>query len=96
MVAFVAFAALATLASLAPASAFSPMPSLARRDATQVTISCSSGQGISGCDCPADLNGDTGVLINVFPGYQCAYPGGACTWSDNVSARADRAARDVR
>ncbi|EIM79452.1 uncharacterized protein STEHIDRAFT_88116 [Stereum hirsutum FP-91666 SS1] len=34
------------------------------------------------CMCPIDLNDDTGVLINVYPGYQCAYPGGACTWSD--------------
>lgn len=36
------------------------------------------------CMCPIDLNDDTGVLINVYPGYQCAYPGGACTWSDTV------------
>ncbi len=33
-----------------------------------------------GCSCPHDLLGDTGVLINQFTGYQCAYPGGACTW----------------
>lgn len=38
----------------------------------------------SGCACPIDNNLDTGVLINQFKGYQCAYPGGACTW-DNVS-----------
>lgn len=36
------------------------------------------------CACPRDLNNDTGVLINVYPGYQCAYTGGACTWSDTV------------
>jgi hypothetical protein len=94
MVAFATFATLATLASLA--SAFSPVSSLARRGASQVTVSCSSGQGLTGCDCPADLNGDDGVLINVFPGYQCAYPGGACTWSDNVSARVPWSARAVR
>jgi hypothetical protein len=70
----IAFTALATLAALASASAFSPVSSLTRRDATQVTISCSSGHGLTGCDCPLDLNGDDGVLINVFPGYQCAYP----------------------
>lgn len=35
---------------------------------------------VSGCQCPLDLNGDTGVLINQFTGYQCAYPNGACTW----------------
>jgi hypothetical protein len=38
----------------------------------------------SGCACPVDNNLDTGLLINEFKGYQCAYPGGACTW-DNVS-----------
>jgi hypothetical protein len=36
------------------------------------------------CACPADTFGDKGVLINSFTGYQCAYPGGACTW-DGVS-----------
>jgi hypothetical protein len=40
----------------------------------------------SGCVCPLDNNSDTGVLINQFKGYQCAYPHGACTW-DNVSQR---------
>ncbi|EKM51468.1 uncharacterized protein PHACADRAFT_152228 [Phanerochaete carnosa HHB-10118-sp] len=38
------------------------------------------------CQCPADLNGDSGVLINFFSGYQCAYAGGACTWNDNTGA----------
>jgi hypothetical protein len=38
----------------------------------------------TGCACPIDNNLDTGVLINVFKGYQCAYHGGACTW-DSVS-----------
>ncbi|EIN11419.1 hypothetical protein PUNSTDRAFT_17261, partial [Punctularia strigosozonata HHB-11173 SS5] len=36
------------------------------------------------CVCPKDNNRDSGVLINVFPGYQCAYPTGACTWSDTT------------
>ncbi|KAI0731884.1 hypothetical protein C8Q72DRAFT_874628 [Fomitopsis betulina] len=39
--------------------------------------SCSTSLG---CECPVDLNGDTGVLINQFTGYQCAYIHGACTW----------------
>ena len=38
---------------------------------------CSDAEG---CSCPHDNNGDTGVLINQFTGYQCAYGGGACTW----------------
>lgn len=38
----------------------------------------------TGCTCPLDLTNSTGVLINYFTGYQCAYPGGACTW-DSVS-----------
>ncbi|CAL1701826.1 unnamed protein product [Somion occarium] len=37
----------------------------------------------SGCTCPSDLNGDSGILINYFTGYQCAYPNGACTWDSN-------------
>ena len=41
------------------------------------TATCSTS---GGCSCPRDLNGDTGVLINQFTGYQCAYPHGACTW----------------
>ncbi|KAI0074904.1 hypothetical protein K474DRAFT_1647405 [Panus rudis PR-1116 ss-1] len=46
-----------------------------------VLIGCYPG-GAGGCPCPKDLNGDSGVLINFFPGYQCAYPGGACSWDD--------------
>ena len=38
----------------------------------------------TGCVCPTDNNGDTGVMLHQFTGYQCAYPGGACTW-DSVS-----------
>ncbi|EPQ53889.1 hypothetical protein GLOTRDRAFT_25998, partial [Gloeophyllum trabeum ATCC 11539] len=38
------------------------------------------------CICPADSYGEWGILINIFPGYQCAYPNGACAWSD-VSGR---------
>ena len=41
------------------------------------TAPCSEA---AGCSCPSDKNGDTGVLINQFTGYQCAYPHGACTW----------------
>ena len=58
---------------------------LTKRDAPQgVLIGCYPG-GLAGCPCPIDNNGDTGVLINVFPGYQCAYPAGACAWNDRVS-----------
>ena len=39
--------------------------------------SCSTA---AGCSCPIDKNGNTGILINQFTGYQCAYPSGACTW----------------
>ncbi|KIY45689.1 hypothetical protein FISHEDRAFT_12457, partial [Fistulina hepatica ATCC 64428] len=34
------------------------------------------------CNCPLDNDNETGVLINYYPGYQCAYAGGACTWTD--------------
>lgn len=47
--------------------------------------SCSTSLG---CECPVDLNGDTGVLINQFTGYQCAYIHGACTW-DHVCSGID-------
>ncbi|KAI0791240.1 hypothetical protein C8Q75DRAFT_757309 [Abortiporus biennis] len=52
------------------------------RDAPQgVLIGCYPG-GLGGCPCPIDNFNNTGVLINVFPGYQCAYPNGACSWND--------------
>ncbi|CAL1701823.1 unnamed protein product [Somion occarium] len=55
---------------------------LTKRQAPQgVLIGCYSG-GAGGCPCPIDNFGDEGLLINVFPGYQCAYPEGACSWSD--------------
>lgn len=50
-----------------------------------VAFACYGGGG--NCACPTDLTGDShGVLVNVYPGYQCAYTGGACTWDDKVSA----------
>ena len=49
-----------------------------------VSAPCST---VSGCECPIDNNNDTGVLINQFTGYQCAYAHGPCTWS-YVSIRA--------
>lgn len=59
---------------------------LTKRQAPQgVLIGCYSG-GAGGCPCPIDNFGDEGLLINVFPGYQCAYPEGACSWSDKVSS----------
>ncbi|KAI0728490.1 hypothetical protein C8Q72DRAFT_779784 [Fomitopsis betulina] len=50
-----------------------------------VAFACYGGGG--NCACPTDLTGDSlGVLINVYPGYQCAYTGGACTWDDKSGA----------
>lgn len=59
-------------------------PFLHRRQLTgqSVAFACYGGGG--DCECPVDLNGDNGVLINVYPGYQCAYAGGACTWDDKT------------
>ncbi|KAI0688234.1 hypothetical protein BC835DRAFT_1285197 [Cytidiella melzeri] len=69
-----------------PRSAFSPSSDLHRRGLTGqiITFACFGGGG--DCECPSDLNGDSGVLINVYPGYQCAYPNGACTWDDKSGA----------
>lgn len=61
----------------------SPVRHIGIRDSTtssQVPIACYTDNGA--CDCPIDNNCDEGVLINVFLGYQCAYPHGACTWDD--------------
>ncbi|KAI0697989.1 hypothetical protein BC835DRAFT_1269502 [Cytidiella melzeri] len=58
--------------------------SLGRRTLTGQTIAFSCYGGGGDCQCPSDLNGDSGVLINVFPGFQCAYAGGACTWDDKT------------
>lgn len=60
------------------------LSSLHRRTLTGQTIAFSCYGGGGDCECPSDLNGDSGVLINVYPGYQCAYPDGACTWDDKV------------
>ncbi|TFY68544.1 hypothetical protein EVJ58_g940 [Rhodofomes roseus] len=50
-----------------------------------VAFACYGGGG--NCECPVDVTGDSGgVLINVYPGFQCAYAGGACTWDDNTGA----------
>ena len=57
---------------------------LRRRTITSQSIAFACYGGGGDCECPTDLNGDSGVLINVFPGYQCAYAGGACTWDDKV------------
>lgn len=58
--------------------------SLHRRTSAGQTVAFSCYGGGGDCECPRDLNGDDGVLINVYPGYQCAYPNGACTWDDKV------------
>ena len=47
-----------------------------------IAFACIGGGG--DCECPNDLTGAAGQLINVFPGYQCSYPNGACTWDDVV------------
>lgn len=97
MLAHVAAAAfISTLAALAGAhrsNARSPSyielsaHSLHRRTLTGQTIAFSCYGGGGDCECPTDNNGDSGVLINVYPGYQCAYPNGACTWDDKVRLR---------
>ena len=58
---------------------------LGKRTFTGQTIAFSCYGGGGDCECPTDNNGDSGVLINVYPGFQCAYPNGACTWDDEVS-----------
>jgi hypothetical protein len=46
---------------------------LTLRDTTQAPIvACTTNPAASGCDCPTDLNGDDGVLINVYPVRRCA------------------------
>lgn len=62
---------------------FSPFPH-PHTPTQPVSFACYGGGG--DCNCPADLTGASGVLINVYPGYQCAYPAGACTWDDKTGA----------
>jgi len=76
------FASLRFIAGFALAAVAVGASSLERRSSGQVLIGCYPG-GAGGCPCPTDLNGDSGVLINVFPGYQCAYPSGACAWAQS-------------
>ena len=83
------FAVLASAArhqARAPAYVDLSSHSLHRRTLTGQTIAFSCYGGGGDCECPTDNNGDSGVLINVFPGFQCAYAGGACTWDDKVRA----------
>ncbi|GJE99968.1 hypothetical protein PsYK624_162450 [Phanerochaete sordida] len=62
-----------------------PVSSLHKRLTGQtVAFACYGGGG--DCECPTDNDGNPGVLINVFPGFQCAYPTGACTWDDQTGA----------
>jgi hypothetical protein len=65
---FIAILAVAASAIATPYDALSPgtLAEFIRRDASQITVSCTQ-PGVSGCVCPLDLNGDDGVLINVFP-----------------------------
>ncbi|OSX60080.1 hypothetical protein POSPLADRAFT_1075451 [Postia placenta MAD-698-R-SB12] len=79
------FAALATLALALVAQANPSAFNAHRRSLTGQTVAFSCYGGGGDCECPTDLTGDSaGVLINVYPGYQCAYPGGACTWDDKT------------
>jgi len=91
IVAFVAAAALLTEAKRhndirSPSYVDLAATSLNRRTLTGQTIAFSCYGGGGDCECPTDLNGSSGVLINVYPGYQCAYPNGACTWDDKTGA----------
>ncbi|EPT00855.1 hypothetical protein FOMPIDRAFT_85963 [Fomitopsis schrenkii] len=82
---FIAFCALAA-AALAKPNKTPNHSTLQKRVAGQsVAFACYGGGG--DCDCPIDLMGDdNGVLINVYPGFQCAYASGACTWDDQSGA----------
>ncbi|EMD36834.1 hypothetical protein CERSUDRAFT_114750 [Gelatoporia subvermispora B] len=77
-----------TLCATLVAATTAPFAAFERRDASdQIAIACSSPTAVANqCECPTDNNGDRGVMINFFPGYQCAYPGGACTWDDGDGA----------
>ena len=78
-----AIAGFAVTALASPSLLHSDMSSLTRRSLAGQNIAFSCYGGGGDCECPTDLTGDSnGVLINVYPGYQCAYPGGACTWDD--------------
>ena len=81
-----AIAGFAVTALASPSLLHSDMSSLTRRSLAGQNIAFSCYGGGGDCECPTDLTGDSnGVLINVYPGYQCAYPGGACTWDDKVN-----------
>jgi hypothetical protein len=82
------FTAILTLALATVASASAvPASAKAERDFgfnIGGNIISSLGGAISAkCRCPPDNTGGSGVHINSGTGsYQCAYPQGACTWSD--------------
>jgi hypothetical protein len=83
---FLLSAFVASVAAMnAPRSVFSPLSDFHRRGLTGQNIAFACFGGGGDCECPNDLHGDSGVLINVYPGYQCAYPNGACTWDDKVA-----------
>lgn len=87
---FVALCALATMA-LANPNAITPGQSVSHAQAAlgagqPIAFACHSYIKLAedaGCVCPVDLTGDkNGVLINVYPGFQCAYAsGGVCTYN---------------
>lgn len=68
---------LSLIAGIAHAASASALSALHRRTAAanQVAIACyTPAQAGQPCGCPIDLNYNEGVLINFYPGYQCAYP----------------------
>lgn len=96
--------AFAGLIALASSALLANGAELSRREETSLErrttqppplIGCYPG-GVGGCPCPKDKFGDSGVLINFFPGYQCAYPGGACSWDDQVRTHSSTAVNHRR
>ena len=91
-----AFVAVATFLAVEVTANFLPIPPLLGSwwwfgpswkhhgsiSSSNIAFACYGGGG--NCECPLDKHHNSGVLINVWPGYQCAYPAGACTWDDKV------------
>ncbi|KZT22404.1 hypothetical protein NEOLEDRAFT_660260 [Neolentinus lepideus HHB14362 ss-1] len=75
---FSAISAIALLAKLLAGTTAHPTELVERTVPGYLTWASS----LTGCPCPNDTHGNVGVLINIFPGYQCAYPSGACAWDD--------------
>ena len=85
----VATEARSALEQRSAAYSFLSSSNMHKRTLTGQTVAFACYGGGGDCECPSDLNGDSGVLINVYPGFQCAYPNGACTWDDKVRGALD-------